>query len=252
MTIQIDLSGQIALVTGGARGVGRGITSRLVDAGARVVACGRRERPSDLPAGIDYHGVDLRDPDQAAALVAGIADREGRLDVLVNNAGGSPTSPADAASSGFSQKVVALNLLAALDVARAANRVMQTQAGGGCIVNVSSMSGLRASPGSAAYGAAKAGLVNLTETLAMEWAPAVRVNAVSAGMVRTELFDDYYGGPSGAAEVSATVPLGRPADPTDVGDAVVFLASPLASYVSGANLLVHGGGERLELHRFLI
>jgi NAD(P)-dependent dehydrogenase (short-subunit alcohol dehydrogenase family) len=251
MPVEIDLSGQVALVTGGAKGVGRGIADRLVDAGATVVVCGRSERPEDLPAHLGYLTADVREADQAAALVQQVAEQHGRLDVVVNNAGGSPTADAATASPRFSARIVGLNLLAALDVAQAANAVMQDQAGGGSITNITSMSGMRASPGNAAYGAAKAGLVNLTETLAMEWAPKVRVNCVSAGMVRTELFDDYYGGPEGAAEVSATVPMGRPAEPADVGDAVLFLASPLASYVSGANLVVHGGGERLELHRFL-
>jgi NAD(P)-dependent dehydrogenase (short-subunit alcohol dehydrogenase family) len=110
------------------------------------------------------------------------------------------------------------------------------------------LSGLRPSPGTAAYGAAKAGLLNLTTSLAMEWAPKVRVNAVSPGMVRTEVFDDYYGGPEGAAAVAATVPLGRVSEPGDVGNAVAFLASDLAASISGANLVVHGGGERLALH----
>lgn len=251
MSVEIDLAGQVALVTGGAKGVGRGITDRMLAAGATVVVCGRRDRPADLPAEIDYRVADVTDSAQAAGLVRAVADDAGHLDLLVNNAGGSPTADAATASPRFSAKIVGLNLLAALDVAQAANAVMQDQSGGGSIVNVTSLSGLRATPGTAAYGAAKAGLVNLTDTLAMEWAPKVRVNCVSAGMVRTELFDQYYGGAQRAAEVSATVPLGRPAEPADVGNAVLFLASPLAGYISGANLLVHGGGERLELHRFL-
>ncbi len=130
-------------------------------------------------------------------------------------------------------------------MAQAANRQMQTQASGGSIISIGSLSGHRPSPGTAAYGAAKAGLLSLTTTLAMEFAPKVRVNMVSAGMVRTEIFEDYYGGPEGAAAVAATVPLGRVAEPTDIGDAVAFLASPLASFISGADLVVHGGGERL-------
>jgi len=251
VSVEIDLAGQVALVTGGAKGVGRGITDRMLAAGATVVVCGRRDRPADLPAEIDYRVADVTDSAQAAGLVRAVADDAGHLDLLVNNAGGSPTADAATASPRFSAKIVGLNLLAALDVAQAANAVMQDQPGGGSIVNVTSLSGLRATPGTAAYGAAKAGLVNLTDTLAMEWAPKVRVNCVSAGMVRTELFDQYYGGAQRAAEVSATVPLGRPAEPADVGNAVLFLASPLAGYISGANLLVHGGGERLELHRFL-
>ena len=104
---------------------------------------------------------------------------------------------------------------------------------------------MRATPTTVAYGAAKAGLLNLTESLAMAWAPKVRVNAVSPGMVRTESFEAYYGGADAAARAGEAVPMGRVAEPSDVGDAVVFLVSPMASFVSGANLVVHGGGEPL-------
>ena len=105
------------------------------------------------------------------------------------------------------------------------------------------MSGLRPSPGASAYGAAKAGLINLTATLALEWAPAVRVNCISAGLLSTDAGDDFYGGPAGLARVAATVPLGRMGRPDDVAQACLFLASPAASFISGANLVVHGGGE---------
>jgi NAD(P)-dependent dehydrogenase (short-subunit alcohol dehydrogenase family) len=110
-------------------------------------------------------------------------------------------------------------------------------------VNVASVSGLRPSPGASAYGAAKAGLVNLTRTLAMEWAPLVRVNCVSAGLLDTGAGDDFYGGPGGLAKVAATVPLGRMGTPEDVAGACLYLASPAASFVSGANLVLDGGGE---------
>lgn len=249
MTIEIDLSGRVALVTGGARGVGRGITERLVAAGATVAVCGRTEpEPGSLPGGVAFVAADVTDPASVTALVDEVVARFGRLDVAVNNAGGSPGADAATASPRFTEKILALNLTSAIHVAQAANRVMQAQAAGGSIVNIASLSGLRPSPGTAAYGAAKAGLLSLTTSLAMEWAPRVRVNAVSAGMVRTELFEEYYGGPEGAATVAASVPLGRVAEPADIGNVVAFLASDLAANVSGANLVVHGGGERLLLH----
>jgi NAD(P)-dependent dehydrogenase (short-subunit alcohol dehydrogenase family) len=106
------------------------------------------------------------------------------------------------------------------------------------------VSALRPSPGTAAYGAAKAGLLNLTTTLAVEWAPKVRVNAITAGLIVTEQAALHYGDEAGIAAVGATIPAGRMGQPRDIADACLFLASPLADYVSGANLHVHGGGER--------
>jgi len=249
MTIPLDLSGRVALVTGGGRGVGLGITVALLEAGADVVVCGRHE-PTDLPASGDgrtasFLAADVRDVDAVDGLVATIVERAGHLDIVVNNAGGSPSTEAATASPRFTAKIIELNLTSAITVATRANLQMQQQADGGVIVSVSSLSGMRPSPGTAAYGAAKAGLLNVTQTLAMEWAPKVRVVAVSAGMVRTEGFEDYYGGPDGAAAVAATVPMGRVAEPADIGHAVAFLASPLAAFITGANLVVHGGGERL-------
>ena len=121
---------------------------------------------------------------------------------------------------------------------------MQGQAEGGSIVNIASVSGVRPSPSTAAYGAAKAGLLNATQTLAVELAPKVRVNAVVVGYVVTEQAHLFYGDDDGIRAVGETVPLGRMAAPDDVADVCLFLASPLARYVSGAQILVHGGGER--------
>jgi NAD(P)-dependent dehydrogenase (short-subunit alcohol dehydrogenase family) len=240
--VDVELSGAVALVTGGVRGVGAGISRVLVGCGATVVACARRE-PDELLAGIEFHQCDVRDEEQVRAMIAAIVDRHGRLDVVVNNAGGAPRSDAATASSRLHAKVIELNLLAPLLVAQAANAVMQRQDRGGAIVMVSSVSGHRPSPGTAAYGAAKAGLDNLVTSLAVEWAPKVRVNSVVAGMVRTEQAHLHYGDEAGVAAVGATVPLGRLAEPEEIGRCVAFLASPLASYVSGAMLVAHGGGE---------
>lgn len=243
----LGLRGAVVLVTGGARGVGLGITRMLLAAEAEVVICGRT-----APAGPVQHAgrtaefqvCDVRDPGGVAELIGAVVARHGGLNVLVNNAGGSPYAPAAQASARFHAKIVELNLLAPLLVAQAANEVMQGLHGDGAIVMVSSVSGHRASPGTAAYGAAKAGLDNLTASLAVEWAPKVRVNSVAVGMVRTEQAHLHYGDEDGIAAVGRTVPLGRLAEPDEVGRCVAFLASPLASYVSGATLLVHGGGER--------
>jgi len=243
MAITIDLAGQVVLVTGGTKGVGRGIAQRLADAGASVAVCSRSEPESSLPDGWEWFGVDLRDGDAAWAMVDQVVERVGRVDVLVNNAGGAPPADTTTAKPRFTERIIALNLFAAIFCSQRANHWMQQQDTGGSIVNIGSVSGLRPTPQTAAYGAAKAGLVNFTQTVAVEWAPKVRVNLVTAGMVRTEQSHLFYGDEAGIAEVGKTVPLGRIADPDDIGDACVFLASDLAAYVSGANLAVHGGGE---------
>ncbi|MGK8521795.1 SDR family oxidoreductase [Nocardia asteroides] len=246
MALEIDLAGRVVLVTGGVRGVGAGVSRAFLAAGATVVACARRPAEAPVEAdgrAIDYVPCDVRDPDAVHALIETITERYGRLDHLVNNAGGAPFALAAEASKNFHSKIVELNLLAPLAMAQAANTVMQEQAEGGSIVNVSSVSGHRPSPGTAAYGAAKAGVDSLTGSLAVEWAPKVRVNSLVVGPVDTELSRLHYGDQDGVDAVGRTIPLGRMARPDDVGRCAVFLASPLAAYVSGATLLVHGGGE---------
>jgi NAD(P)-dependent dehydrogenase (short-subunit alcohol dehydrogenase family) len=242
MALSLDLTGRVALVTGGSRGIGRGITQALVSAGARVVTCARSAVDEPLP-GTSHEQCDVRDPDAVTALIDGIVTEHGRLDVLVNNAGGAPYALAADASPRFHDKILGLNLTATLLVAQAANAVMQRQASGGSIVNISSVSALRPSPGTAAYGAAKAGVDSLTRSLAVEWAPKVRINSIDVGLCRTENTDDHYGGDERVAAIEQTIPLGRMADPAEVGNVAVFLASDLASYVSGAQVACHGGGE---------
>jgi NAD(P)-dependent dehydrogenase (short-subunit alcohol dehydrogenase family) len=191
-----------------------------------------------------FEPLNVRVVEEIDRVVAAVLARFGRLDVWVNNAGGSPPTAAATASARFTASIIDLNLTAALVCSQKANAVMQQQDGGGCIVQIASLSGLRASPGTAAYGAAKSGLISATQSLAIEWAPKVRVNAVSPGMVETELSHLHYGDAAGVAAAARTVPLARLATPRDVGDACVFLASARAGYLSGANIVLHGGGER--------
>ena len=242
-----DYRGKVALVTGGTKGVGRGIATGFLEAGAEVVVCGRRD-PESLPSAggrkASFVACDVRDAESVDALLAAVVEKHGRLDALINNAGGAPFTDAATASPRFSEKIIALNLTSALHCSVAANRIMQAQETGGAIVNIASVSGARPSPGTAAYGAAKAGLLNLTRSLAVEWAPKVRVNAITAGMIRTEQAHLHYGDDAGIAKVEATVPLGRLGLPEDIASACLFLSSAHASYVSGADLLVHGGGEK--------
>jgi NAD(P)-dependent dehydrogenase (short-subunit alcohol dehydrogenase family) len=236
----LGLAGRVVLVTGGVRGVGAGISSVFAGQGANVVTCARR--PVDgLP--YEFHPCDVRDDESVAALITAIVAAHGRLDIVVNNAGGSPYVLAANASAKFTTKIIELNLLGPLFVSQHANAQMQTQPNGGSIVNVASVSGRRPTPGTAAYGAAKAGVESITTTLAVEWAPKVRVNSVVVGMVETEQSELFYGDADSVAAISANVPLGRLAKPADVGWAAAFLASDAASYISGASLEVHGGGE---------
>jgi NAD(P)-dependent dehydrogenase (short-subunit alcohol dehydrogenase family) len=143
----------------------------------------------------------------------------------------------------FNRKIIELNLIGGLLVSQCANDKMQDQPRGGSIINICSLSGRRPSPGTGAYGAAKAGLESLTQTLAVEWGPKVRVNACVVGMVETEQAELFYGDAESIAAISRNVPLRRLAKPEDIGWAAAFLASDVASYISGASLEVHGGGE---------
>ena len=242
-----DLKGRVVLVTGGGKGVGRGISECFLEAGATVVICGRG-RPETLPAagGREAVFVEANVVDQAAieALMDGIARQHGRLDVLVNNAGGTPFVLAAEASPRYHESIVRLNLLAPLWLSVRAHALMQAQAEGGVIVNIGTVGAYDARPGSATYAAAKAGVLSLTRSLAVEWAPKVRVVSVSPGLVMTEQAHQHYGDDAGIAAVSKTVPLQRMAQPRDIGAACVFLAGAGAGYVSGTDLLVHGGGER--------
>jgi NAD(P)-dependent dehydrogenase (short-subunit alcohol dehydrogenase family) len=241
----VDFTSRSVIVTGGTRGIGRVIAEAFLTAGADVLVCGRTE-PGQVPASGGREAVfiaaDVRDPEQARAVVTSAVEQFGRLDVLVNNAGGSPNADAATVSPRFAERVVALNLLAPFYLSQPANAVMQQQDDGGAIINIGSVAAHQAAPLSAAYSAAKAGLAQLTRSLALEWAPKVRVNHITVGLIMTESAASHYG-PDGGAAVAGTIPMGRMAEPGDVASACLFLASPLAGYITGADLAVHGGGE---------
>ena len=246
MPERAEVKRRFVVVTGGTRGIGRSIAAAFLAAGDTVTVCGRTA-PENLPSIGDntalFESADLRDPAQAENLIKRFVAQHGRIDILINNAGGTPPVKAATAPPRLSEKILQLNLLAPLYCAQPANAAMQTQATGGLIINIASVAGVRPSPGTAIYGAAKAGLLSLTRSLAMEWAPKVRVNAIIAGLVLTDAAEEHYGGPEGIAAVARTIPMGRFAAPSDIGNACLLLASPLASYISGAALEVHGGGE---------
>ena len=240
--------GKVVLVTGGTKGIGFGIAMGFLTAGADVLVCGRKQ-PESLPEVLlngelkqaHFIQTDVKDFDSTSAMFASIEEKYGTLDVLINNAGGSPFALADKASPRFHESIIKLNLIAPLNVAQQANQMMQRSAG--VIIFISSISAMRASPGTAAYGAAKAGILSLVKSLAVEWAPKVRIAALSPGLVQTESSHLHYGDDAGIAAVCKTIPAGRMATPDDIANACLFLASPDASYTSGCNLLVNGGGE---------
>lgn len=229
-----------ALVTGGNRGIGLAISKRLREAGYAVITCGRS---ADSSGQNDSHIVtDIRDPAQCAALIDAVIARNGRLDLLVNNAGGSPEAVAATASARFTERVIALNLLAPIELARLAYPHLRATCGS--VVNIASVSAQRASPGTAAYAAAKAGLVAYGRSVAHEWGPEVRVNAIAVGYVETETTEATYGDTATQQAIGANIAARRLARAREIAEAVLFLGSDAASYITGSTLNVDGGGER--------
>jgi len=245
----LDFTGKVAIVTGGCRGVGRGITERFLAAGAEVVICCRHEPETVPTAGgrtAAFVAADVRDPDQIDAVIAFTNERFGRLDVLVNNAGGAPPADTATVSPKFTTAIVTLNLIAPFVFAQRAFAVMNGQPDGGVIVNISSVSGIRPSPGTAAYGAAKAGLNQMTRILAQEFAPKVRVNAIVVGQILTPgaasvLSEEML------AQAAGTIPMRRLGDVRDIAACALYLASPASSWVTGRVVEVDGGADAAPL-----
>ena len=238
--------GKVALVTGGSRGIGLSIARRLVDEGAKVAVTARK--PEALAAAVEAlggadHAIGVPgkadDPEHQAAAVDALIAAFGRLDLLVNNAGINPApGPLLTADLGAVRKTFEVNVIGALGWIREAHRAWLGEHGGS-VVNVASVAGLAPSPGIAAYGATKAALINLTEQLAIELSPGIRVNAVAPALVKTVFATALYEGRE--ERVSAAYPLGRLGLPQDIAGAVAFLGSADAAWITGHTMVVDGG-----------
>ena len=248
------LAGQVALITGGATGIGYGVAEVLVSLGAHTVLASRK--PERLSAAVErLHGhassetLDVRDPEAVKAVVGRVAATHGRIDLLVNNAAGNFYAPSENLSPNAWRSVVEIDLFGTFFCSQAVAPVMRA-AGGGRIVNISMTLHYRGWPQMAHATAAKAGVDALTRTLAVEWAPAkIRVNAIAPGPIPTEGVRKAFAQPSGGPPVDVVmdeharrhIPLGRWGTPADIGNMVAYLASPAGDWITGAILVVDGG-----------
>ena len=243
-----EMRGRVAVVTGSGRGIGQAIAWGLADFGCDVVVNARRRADLDVTAeGIRGRGrralvVDGDIRDFSDTLADRAVSEFGRLDVWVNNVGGSDTKTTRALAETPDEvfrSQMELNLTSAFQGCRAAASRMTS---GGSIINITSGAATRGSPFTGPYAAAKAAVNNLTQTLALELAPSIRVNAVAPGPVMTETFREVVtDDPERITEIESTIPLGRTGTPDDIAAAVAFLASDAASWVTGHLMLVAGG-----------
>ncbi|WP_436348975.1 SDR family NAD(P)-dependent oxidoreductase [Natronorubrum sp. FCH18a] len=251
MTEQFDLSGRVALVTGGGRGIGHAIAIGLANAGAAVVPSARSTDEIESVAdeikadGGDAFPVsaDVTNSGDVKSVIDRAKDEFGSIDIVVNNAGINPDNtlgqPEDVSSESF-DRVLDVNLNGAYEVTRtAASELHETD--GGSVINVASIGGLVGLPRQHPYVASKHGLVGLTKSISLDWSPEVRVNAIAPGYVSTELTEDLEGNKRLRQSIINRTPMDRFAEPEEIAGPTVFLASDAASYVTGAVLEVDGG-----------
>ena len=243
---KINFKNKTVIITGGTKGIGLEITKTFLRLDANVVVLARNKPSRKIQAkgnaGV-YIECDIRSLESIDNALKTIKSEYKTLDILVNNAGGAPLVDSISASPKFHQAIIDLNLMAPLSVSQKVGRLMMKQKTISNIINISSVTATRPTPGSAAYGAAKGALVNLTKTLAIEWAPKIKVNAIIVGYIQTENSLLHYGSKSEINKVAKTIPLKRMGKPQDIANACIFFASPLAEWITGAALEVHGGGE---------
>jgi 3-oxoacyl-[acyl-carrier protein] reductase len=245
MTGLPELSGKVALVTGGSRGIGYGVAEALVARGDRVVITGRGE--DALKEAVEQLGAEraiyvagkAHDEAHQAVAVERAMEAFGRVDYLVNNAGTNPVfGPIADLDLNVARKVFETNVISALGFAQKTWHAWQKD-NGGAIVNIASVAGIAPSPFIAAYGVSKAALINLTQQLAHEFAPKVRVNAIAPAVVKTKFAQALYEGRE--AEAAASYPLARLGVPSDIGGAAAFLTSEQSDWITGQTLVIDGG-----------
>ncbi|HMV72144.1 MAG TPA: glucose 1-dehydrogenase [Pseudomonadales bacterium] len=249
------LDGKVALVTGAGRGIGAGCARAFAEAGANVVIGARTQAQIDaVAAEIRAAGgnalalpADVMREEQLEALVNAAIDTYGRLDIVVNNAGGFPPGPALQTSTADFVNAFRFNVGTAFALSRIAAPRMVATAGSGAIINISSVAGNFPAPGFAAYGTAKGALSLLTQELAQEFAPKIRVNAIAVGSTRTESLLTVLQNPEIERRMIELTPLNRLGEVEDVAACALYLASPAAAYVTGDIIAVNGGLTALNL-----
>ena len=243
----INFKNKSVVITGGTKGIGAEISKTFLRHDAKVFILARQKPKRAIQAKGNkaiYIECDIRNIDSLDAAVNKVKKVSKSINVLINNAGGAPLSKAISASNRFHEAVIDFNLTAPLNVSQRFAKIMIKQKTVSNIINISSVTATRPTPGSAAYGAAKGGLINLTKTLAVEWAPKIKVNSIIVGYIETENSIVHYGSKKEINNVAKTIPMKRMGRPLDIANACLFFASNLAEWVTGAALEVHGGGEK--------
>ena len=243
----MQLEGKVAIVTGGGRGIGRGIVERFLEEGARVAVLQRRELESELAwrSGVKHFALDLQNIESLQNAVVAVAEHFGRIDVLVNNAGMMFESSITEITPEKWDLMMTVNLKAPLFLTQAVLPYLRN-AGGGSIVNIGSIEGIGANPKHAAYSASKGGIHGMTKAMAVDLgADNIRCNAIAPGWIATDLSETYLDGmqdPAAArARLNSLHPIGRVGAPSDIGDLAVFLASDNSRFLSGEVVVLDGG-----------